>query len=226
MEAYTRQYIEQLLAKFLEGDTSLKEEKLLSEYFATAKHIPKEWQCYKEMFAYFRRGMTDSKPSVHLPRLRIAAVAASITLLLGIGIATLHYSRPQEQQLAKVETVAKPSIKAVEKPIATKPEAAIAQAKEHRKASPRKPAKAETAISRPAESTSPSTEKAAEEAELAAMREALEYQLLYEALTSASQDTGYDDIEDELAASGQWLVFLPQEPSDTTKNNEKKTIYL
>ena len=47
---YSREYIERLLGKFVDGLTTELEEQQLAEYFDTADDIPAEWQVYKEMF--------------------------------------------------------------------------------------------------------------------------------------------------------------------------------
>lgn len=56
MKAYTKAYIQSLLDKYLDGLTSLEEERQLSEYFRT-QSVPPEWEDYREMFAWFDDGM-------------------------------------------------------------------------------------------------------------------------------------------------------------------------
>lgn len=51
---YSREYIEKLLGKFVDGLTTELEEQQLAEYFDTADDIPAEWQVYKEMFRSFK----------------------------------------------------------------------------------------------------------------------------------------------------------------------------
>lgn len=51
---YSREYIEKLLGKFVDGLTTELEEQQLAEYFDTADEIPAEWQVYKEMFRSFK----------------------------------------------------------------------------------------------------------------------------------------------------------------------------
>lgn len=51
---YSREYIERLLGKFVDGLTTELEEQWLAEYFDTADDIPAEWQVYKEMFCSFK----------------------------------------------------------------------------------------------------------------------------------------------------------------------------
>ena len=56
MKAYTKAYIQSLLDKYLDGLTSLEEERLLGEYFRT-QSVPPEWEDYRELFAWFDNGM-------------------------------------------------------------------------------------------------------------------------------------------------------------------------
>lgn len=51
---YSREYIERLLGKFVDGLTTELEEQQLAEYFDTTDDIPAEWQIYKEMFRSFK----------------------------------------------------------------------------------------------------------------------------------------------------------------------------
>ena len=51
---YSREYIERLLGKFVDGLTTETEELTLAEYFETAEDIPAEWMDYKEMFSSFK----------------------------------------------------------------------------------------------------------------------------------------------------------------------------
>jgi len=54
----SKEYIADLLARFMEGETTLDEEQKIAHYMATHE-VGEEWQPYKEMFAFFDRGMTD-----------------------------------------------------------------------------------------------------------------------------------------------------------------------
>lgn len=51
--------IKTLIDKFMDGRTSLEEERMLEEYFCKEKNIPEELQPYRKMFAYFEGGMKD-----------------------------------------------------------------------------------------------------------------------------------------------------------------------
>ena len=93
-----KEHISNLLERFMNGESTLAEEELLSRYFATHE-VDAEWEPYKQMFAYFDSGMADeAQPSaakeaeqapqpnvVRLRWLRVAA-AAVVALLLATGL--------------------------------------------------------------------------------------------------------------------------------------------
>ena len=62
MKRYTEEYIERLLAKFMDGTSSVEEESILGEYFRT-QGGREEWAEYRRMFAYFDSGMTSLTPA-------------------------------------------------------------------------------------------------------------------------------------------------------------------
>ena len=51
---YEKEYIEGLLEKFLEGQTTEEEEQMLQDYFCTTEDIPASWQMYKDLFLSFK----------------------------------------------------------------------------------------------------------------------------------------------------------------------------
>lgn len=102
--------IQKLIDKFMDGTSTLEEERRLEEYFLKERDIPEKLEPYREMFAYFDRGMTndvlltegngktDDRQHTHeIPveikanghRMvfirRILAVAASVAVLLVIA---------------------------------------------------------------------------------------------------------------------------------------------
>ena len=93
-----KEHISNLLERFMNGESTLAEEELLSRYFATHE-VDAEWEPYKQMFAYFDSGMADeaqpaaakeaeqaAQPNVvRLRWLRVAA-AAVVALLLATGL--------------------------------------------------------------------------------------------------------------------------------------------
>lgn len=93
MKRYSHQQIEDLLDKFMNGQTTLEEEAALSNYFRT-HDVPQEWEDYRVMFGYFDRGMegelvTPREPSQSLARLMgrrwwgIASAAAIAAVIVG-----------------------------------------------------------------------------------------------------------------------------------------------
>lgn len=49
----TKEYIDALLARFVEGQTTEDEERTLKEFFSHAEEIPAEWEPYKVLFDSF-----------------------------------------------------------------------------------------------------------------------------------------------------------------------------
>jgi hypothetical protein len=90
-------YIQELLDRFMAGTSSTKEEKELGEYFRTHEVKP-EWEPFKEMFAYFDRGMKrDSIKSKDLNtaeikpmRERWIFIATAVAIILMITTLTLR----------------------------------------------------------------------------------------------------------------------------------------
>ena len=104
---YDKQYIEQLLNRFLEGESTIAEEEILARYFATHT-VDSEWEPYKQMFAYFESGMSaDDAPgaaSTNMVRVnwrKMMGIAASVAIMLGIGVTALiyNYSKPAKQNI-------------------------------------------------------------------------------------------------------------------------------
>ncbi len=89
----TRNDIEKLLRRFMDGLTTVDEEARLAEWFRT-NDVPEEWIDYKQMFAFFDAGMPDCGPvpAEEKPKKRrwilpaMLSAAASVLLLLGISL--------------------------------------------------------------------------------------------------------------------------------------------
>ena len=93
-----KEHIATILERFMNGESTLAEEELLSRYFATHE-VDAEWEPYKQMFAYFDSGMADEAqpaaakeaeqaPQPNVVRLRWLRVAAAavVALLLATGL--------------------------------------------------------------------------------------------------------------------------------------------
>lgn len=48
-----KKHIQDLLDKYFEGETSLREEKELKRFFRRTALLPEEWESYRQMFTYF-----------------------------------------------------------------------------------------------------------------------------------------------------------------------------
>ena len=126
--------VEELLKRFMDGETSVEEEMALTEYFREATDedrpdsIPEEdWEAYREMFRMFEDGEAGRGRDAHAPRgiridrkpsgLRIymaaAAVAAFIVLVLILNVG----GKQGKPMIAEVEAV--DTIKAMTVPIDT-----------------------------------------------------------------------------------------------------------
>lgn len=91
---YNKEYIEQLLQRFMDGETTELEEQFLVEYFSTSDSIPEDWEAYREMFASFATDAYDfseeeligisPKPRMIriLPWLAAACVAALLIIFM------------------------------------------------------------------------------------------------------------------------------------------------
>lgn len=104
---YDKQYIEQLLNRFLEGESTIAEEEILARYFATHT-VDSNWEPYKQMFAYFESGMSSDNAlgaaSTNIIKVnwrKVMGIAASVAIMLGIGVTALiyNYSKPAKQNI-------------------------------------------------------------------------------------------------------------------------------
>lgn len=100
MIRYTKEYINELLERFMNGETTVQEEDVLSEYFHTTKNVPEEWKDYQMMFAEW------SQPSEHQgkrPVWRWVAVAAAVLLALFVVVVPRHTELPMVVQATDEE---------------------------------------------------------------------------------------------------------------------------
>ena len=106
MIQYTKQYIEQLLDKFMAGTSTLEEEDILSQYFAQNR-IPTEWEQYRLLFAELEAMKPTAKPRRTWLRWGIAAA------LTGVVFATMLFqnNKPTEPMMADNKTVQTDSVK-------------------------------------------------------------------------------------------------------------------
>lgn len=85
-------HIESLLNLFMQGETSLEQERELRQFFASSHEIPQEWEPYKEMMAYFDDGMpiaTEPIPKRNIARLVWTVVAAAVAAIVFMVVPNL-----------------------------------------------------------------------------------------------------------------------------------------
>ena len=56
-----REQIEDLLKRYLDGETTNEEEQLLRQYFATTQIVPPEWKAYKALFGWENDQRTEQR---------------------------------------------------------------------------------------------------------------------------------------------------------------------
>ena len=100
----------QLLDRFMQGATTLEEEQWLADQLRYCNG--EEWSVYREMFAWFEQGMTDSKAPEKHPKVRqlarwwrqIAAVAI-LVVVAGIGWEIATKSQLTGQNIAPAKHI-------------------------------------------------------------------------------------------------------------------------
>ena len=106
MIQYNREYINELLSKFMAGTSTLEEEDILSQYFAQS-HIPAEWEQYRLLFAELEAMKPAEKPKRLWLRWSVAAAVVVIALLAIWGSldSPAEKSLGAENETTKVDSV-------------------------------------------------------------------------------------------------------------------------
>jgi hypothetical protein len=101
--------IEKLLEKYFEAETSIVEEKELKDYFASSD-VAQHLEQYQPIFGYAIKAkqeqFTATIPLKTNKRNRVVwlSVAASVVVLLGVGLFTFNnYNQPEYQDLGTIE---------------------------------------------------------------------------------------------------------------------------
>lgn len=112
----TDKQINDLLDRFMAGETSEQEERLLTDYFCTRTDIPEAWAAYAVMFRGFRQPAAHEVPIRNYQHRWWLSAAAAILVLLGFWW-YLPERESQPETVAKTETpTPKPTVQpAVEK---------------------------------------------------------------------------------------------------------------
>lgn len=247
--SYSKEYIAELLEKFMNGESSLEEEKTLGEYFRGCADVPSEWRDYKSMFEYFDAGMplAAEKPSsreggifMKNRRIRNILLAACIAgMAVGIGLAVIA----PKQHLHGIDdalatNIQDSSVSSSEAADSKTPEAHVPEVSEPLQAeadqlqpalsAPAKAASAkssEAALSKSAEAISakPAESESAKRAD-AAVQEELVRQIRNQVIEIAKQQVRAKMIDAVMASRGYERVLT--ENGTETYYNEEKTVAL
>jgi|GEM_PF-1598112 len=126
--------IRKLVDKYLMGDTSLEEERLLKEYFCSARDIPKEWLAYAVLFNGFaNKGSIQKVRGTKKVYPWIAAASVAVLIVVCLmpsrsntdvspeqGIAFVENDAVQQNQMT-VDEESKTSIDMIQEEVPAKP---------------------------------------------------------------------------------------------------------
>lgn len=109
----TDKQINDLLDRFMAGETSEQEERLLTDYFCEQTDIPEAWAAYAVMFRGFRQPAAHEVPIRNYQHRWWMAAAAAILVLLGFWW-YMPERESQPETVARTETPApKPTVQPV-----------------------------------------------------------------------------------------------------------------
>jgi len=101
--------IENLLEKYFEAETSVKEEAILKEYFSQDE-VPEHLNQYKDLFGFFNESSHEtSSRTIHLKKRTISikwlSIAAMLVFFIGIySVYQKNESEKEEARMAYMET--------------------------------------------------------------------------------------------------------------------------
>lgn len=81
-----KQYIQQLLDRYMAAETTQEEEALLADYFCTHHDVPAEWRTFSILFRGLRQGKAQEAPRRKPTLLRWSAAAAVVAVAMGAGL--------------------------------------------------------------------------------------------------------------------------------------------
>jgi hypothetical protein len=105
-----KKHIQDLLDKYFEGETSLKEEKELRNFFRKTALLPEEWQSYKQMFAFFEaEGLKTmpSKENVQKKKNIIWMIVTGVSIAASVLILLTIFLPPTKTQLEPLAIASK-----------------------------------------------------------------------------------------------------------------------
>lgn len=203
MIRYTDEYIEQLLTKFMNGESSLEEEAQLGDYFRTQKVRP-GWEEYRMMFAYFDSGMTEvetqRKPETRRRTLHRIAAAACVAGICGVAAVFLR-GNGEAQQTAPAEKRAVATVR-------TKPEQTVTEPPKTVTAMSDKPIKRRKRPSKTRISTTMQPDKDIGQAKEELHRTRQEIEETYREIAEALNETAVTDLEMQAALTETMMISV------------------
>jgi len=101
----TKEEVEQLLKRFMDGTSTLEEEAQLAEFFRSHEVVG-EWKEYKEMFALFDEGKVEVDEKKRSKGWwKFAGIAAMMLLLLGLGFYLSSRINKKPELVAQTDTI-------------------------------------------------------------------------------------------------------------------------
>ena len=130
---YEETSIEALLNRFVKGETTLAEERLLADYFATAQSVPERWRAFAVLFGGIEAGvLAHTEPIRHSPNilaqpaseqsprrslkwLKVAGVAAVFCICCLLGRMAWRQETPVGDSKEVLATAVKQSLQPADK---------------------------------------------------------------------------------------------------------------
>ena len=91
MIRYTKEYIGQLLERYMDGTSTLEEEDIIADYLK-GNDVPEEWLSYQQMF----QEIDDMRPKQHNKRWIGWSIAAAIAIALVAYVSVLSQQTAQQ----------------------------------------------------------------------------------------------------------------------------------
>ena len=118
MKRYTKEYVEKLLDKFMDGTSTLEEEDILAQYFRH-QEVPREWEEYRLLFQEIdamkpvKAEIVEINPENRRKRWMGWGVAAAVVagiLYLAVPSKQIEPTAPLTAKVDTTSTVAQPEI--------------------------------------------------------------------------------------------------------------------
>ncbi len=102
--------IKKLLDKYLEGETTVKEEQILSDYF-NSNDVKPEWAAYKSMFSFFQVTKEEQPTKTFSPKVRpLWKSWHNIAAILMLALATTLFFKSQQNANQNLGTFEDPEV--------------------------------------------------------------------------------------------------------------------